>query len=73
MFVEAGAAHSRPHFHAYYQEDVVVFAVDTVEMIGGELPARQKRLASAWAEIHQSELLEKCRLALDAEPLRLSR
>ena len=44
MFVEAGAPHSRPHFHAYYQEDVGVFAVDTVEVIGGEIPSRQKRL-----------------------------
>jgi hypothetical protein len=25
MFVEAGAAHYTPHFHAYYQEHVGVF------------------------------------------------
>ena len=54
MFVEAGAPHSRPHFHAYYQEAVGVFAVDTIEVIGGALPARQERLVTASAEIHQS-------------------
>ena len=76
MFVEAGAPHSRPHFHAYYQEDVGVFAVDTIEVIGGALPGRQKRLVAAWAEIHQSELLENWaalqsgRRAFKIEPLR---
>ena len=58
MFVEAGAPHHRPHFHAYYQGGVGVFAVDDIEVIGGGLPARQARLVTAWAEIHRSELLE---------------
>ena len=58
MFVEAGAPHHRPHFHAYYQGDVGVFAVDDIEIIGGNLPARQARLVTAWAEIHRAELLE---------------
>ncbi len=58
MFVEAGGQHHRPHFHAYYQDNVGIFAIDTIELIGGSLPARQERLAMAWAEIHQRELLE---------------
>jgi hypothetical protein len=51
MFVEAGVQHHRPHFHAYYQEHAAVFAVDTVECLGGELPTTQRRLVEAWAEI----------------------
>ena len=47
MFVEAGGPHSRPHFHAYYQSEVGVFAVDSIEMIGGRLPVRQVRLVTA--------------------------
>jgi hypothetical protein len=31
---------------------------DAVELIGGDLPARQRRLVEAWAEIHQRELLD---------------
>jgi hypothetical protein len=31
MFVETGAQHHRAHFHAYYQDDAAVFAVDTIE------------------------------------------
>ena len=57
MFVEVGGPHHRPHFHAYYQEAVGVFAVRPVELIAGELPTRQRRLVEAWAELHEEELL----------------
>ena len=50
--------HHRPHFHAYYQDSAAVFAFDSVELLGGELPQRQRRLVEAWAEIHRTELLE---------------
>jgi hypothetical protein len=43
MFVEAAVPHHRPHFHAYYQGGVGVFALDDIEIIGGSLPARQAR------------------------------
>ena len=33
MFVEVGGVHHRPHFHAYYQDDVAVFAIDAVSLI----------------------------------------
>ena len=57
MFVEAGGPHHRPHFHAYYQDHAAVFAVDTIECLGGSLPKTQQRLVEAWAEIHRDELL----------------
>jgi hypothetical protein len=58
MYMEVGQAHHLPHFHAYYQDDVAVFALDPIEIIAGELPRRQRRLVEAWAEIHQVELLD---------------
>ena len=42
MFVETGAPHNRAHFHAYYQEHSAVFAVDTLESLGGGLPKAQQ-------------------------------
>jgi len=57
MYTEPGAPHHRPHFHAYYQDAVAIYAVDTIELIGGSLPRRQQRLVEAWAELHQDELL----------------
>ena len=57
MFAELAAPHHRPHFHAYYQDDVAIFGIDTIELIGGGLGQSQQRLVEAWAEIHQAELL----------------
>ena len=56
MFMEAGAAHHTPHFHAYYQEHVGVFSLDPVDLMAGELPRTQRRLVEAWAELHHEEL-----------------
>lgn len=76
MFAEPGAPHHRPHFHAYFQDQAAVFAIDTIELIGGELPAREIHLVVAWAEIHRQELLEnwnalqRGRLPSKIEPLR---
>jgi len=76
MFVEPSVQHHRPHFHAYYQDSVAVFAIDSIEVLGGEFPKRQQRLVEAWAEIHQSELLREWKrlqagqAASKIEPLR---
>ena len=76
MFAEPAAPHHRPHFHACYQDAAAVFAVDTIELLGGELPQKQQRLVEAWAEIHQPELLEDWaqlqagRLPFKIEPLK---
>ena len=57
MYLELGAPHHLPHFHAYYQNDAAVFSLDPLDLIGGGLPRRQRRLVEAWAELHQEELL----------------
>lgn len=50
--------------------------IDTIELIGGELPAKEMRLVMAWAEIHKEELLDnwsalqRGRLPSKIEPLR---
>lgn len=56
MFVEAGGPHHRPHLHAYYQDDVGIYAIDEIGLIAGSLPQRQNRLVLAWAELHRDEL-----------------
>jgi Domain of unknown function (DUF4160) len=50
--------HSPPHFHAVYSEHNALFAIETLEMIEGDLPNRAKKLVIEWATIHQTELLE---------------
>jgi hypothetical protein len=70
MYMEVGAPHHLPHFHAYSQDDVAIFSLDPVELIAGELARRQRRLVEAWAELHQEELLaEWARLQAGLAPL----
>ena len=68
MYVETGAGHHLPHFHAYYQDDVAVVGIDPVEVLAGSLPRRQQRLAEAWAELHQGELTENWNRLQAGEP-----
>lgn len=58
MYAEPAVPHHRPHFHAYYQNQVAVYSIDPIEILSGALPRRQQRLVEAWVEIHQGELLE---------------
>ncbi len=62
MFTEADAPHHLAHFHAYYQEDIAIYGIDPLELIGGSLPKRQQRLVEAWAELHGEELLADWKL-----------
>jgi hypothetical protein len=58
MYAEPDAQHHRSHFHAYYQNDTVVYDIESLEIIAGQFPRRQFRLLEAWAELHQGELRE---------------
>lgn len=76
MYAEAGGQHHQPHFHAYYQDDVVVYGINAIDALAGSLPRRQQRLVEAWAELHQEELracwdlLQQGRPPRKIEPLR---
>jgi hypothetical protein len=41
MYWEAAAQHHASHFHAYYQDETAVYAIEPVELIAGSLPRRQ--------------------------------
>ena len=49
--------HGIPHFHAIYGEFNGVFAIETLEMIEGDLPTRSRKLVKEWATMYKSELL----------------
>ena len=68
MYAEPDVPHHRPHLHAYHQNDVAVVAVDEIDIIAGSLPRRQRRLVEAWAELHQTELLENWNRLQGGEP-----
>jgi hypothetical protein len=49
--------HGIPHFHAVYSEFNGVFAIESLEMIEGDLPIRSQRLVKEWGERYKDELL----------------
>lgn len=70
MYAEAGGQHHRPHFHAYYQENVAIYGIDAIDPLAGSLPRRQQRLVEAWAELHRQELQENWDRLQDGRPPR---
>ena len=50
--------HTICHISTPYQNAAAIFTIDPVEMIGGDLPRKERRLVEAWAEMHVGELLE---------------
>ena len=68
MFVERGGKHHLPHFHVYYGDEVAYFTIESIELIRGQLPTRQRRLVEAWAELHAKELLDNWHLLQNDQP-----
>jgi len=61
--------HNPPHFHAYYEKFKAIVDIRTCEVTQGDLPARQAKLVTAWAEIHKEELFADWILASKGENL----
>ena len=59
--------HNPPHFHVYYNEYKAIIDIRTCEIIDGEIPSRQTKLALAWAELHQDELMADWNLVMNGE------
>ena len=69
--------HSPPHIHASYQGFEALVAIETGEIIGGQLPAGARRIIRPWVLRHQAELMENWergvqRLPLDRKSTRLN-
>lgn len=52
------ADHAPPHFHALYAESEALIAIQTFEVIRGELPPRAMALVLEWAQQHRNELMK---------------
>jgi len=70
MYAEAGEQDHSAHFHAYYQDEVVIYGIGAVEALAGGLPRRQQRLVEAWAELHHDELAANWARLQDGRPPR---
>jgi hypothetical protein len=61
--------HPPPHFHAYYQGFEGLFAIETGELIAGQMSPGPKRIVKAWTLRHQQELLENWERCKSRAPL----
>jgi hypothetical protein len=50
--------HPPAHFHAYYQGFEGLFAIETGDLIAGQMSPGPKRIVKAWTLRHKQELLE---------------
>ena len=48
--------HLPPHFHAEYGEAEAVYAIDTLDVLRGQLPRRAQNMVVEWAMLHRPEL-----------------
>jgi hypothetical protein len=55
--------HDPPHFHVRYSGHKALIAIESLEVLRGELPPRALSLVREWATLHQTELLEDWNLA----------
>ena len=49
--------HPPPHFHAIYGEYNALIAIESLEIIEGDLPSRAEKMVIEWAVLYQTELL----------------
>jgi hypothetical protein len=61
--------HHLPHVHAMYAGDEAVFAIETGDVLDGQLPRRQTRLVQAWIELRREALMADWALAVKAQPV----
>ena len=61
--------HSPPHFHAKYGEFEAQIAIETGELLNGDLPRRAQALVREWTKLHRDELVADWTRAERQEPL----
>ena len=61
--------HPPAHFHAEYAEYEAVYAIETVDVLRGQLPRRAHALVVEWATLRRSQLREDWDKARQALPL----
>ncbi|MFO7952431.1 MAG: DUF4160 domain-containing protein [Bacillota bacterium] len=61
--------HHPPHFHANYGEYDCCISIESIELIGGEMPNKQLKMLYGWVALHQEELKENWYLAQQQQEL----
>jgi hypothetical protein len=76
MYYFDNRRHHVPHIHVKHGSENVVLSIPEGEILEGSIRSNKLKLAQAWIEIHQTELMEDWELAISGrnvfriEPLR---
>lgn len=60
--------HGIPHFHAEHGGDNAAIAIETLDLVEGNLPTATRRIVIEWASRRQPELREAWRRRSHGEP-----
>jgi len=61
--------HLPSHFHAEYGEFEGVYAIDTLDLLRGQLPRRAQNMVIEWALLRRAELRDNWNRAREGRPL----
>jgi len=61
--------HSPAHFHAEYGEFEAIYAIETIEVLRGELPRRAHAMVLEWTALRRIELRDNWEMARQGLPL----
>lgn len=69
MMYEDTGCHNMPHIHVRYSGRKASIAIESGDVLAGDLPPKQLKLVQAWIEIHKDELYADWDLAIAGEQL----
>ena len=69
MYFFDSRRHKLPHIHIKYQGEEAVLSIPDGEVLEGKINNKKLRLAQAWIEIHQEELMADWELASQGETI----
>jgi hypothetical protein len=62
--------HAPPHIHAIYGDTEAAVSLSDGSILAGDLPRRAAKLTLEWMKLHEAELMDNWRRAVDRRPLR---
>lgn len=57
--------HNPPHFHAKYGDEEALIAIKDFSVIEGQLSSRALGMVIEWASLHQEELIDNWKKAME--------
>ncbi|MFN0111650.1 MAG: DUF4160 domain-containing protein [Blastocatellia bacterium] len=69
MYFFDNRQHQQPHIHVQYNDQEAVLSIPDGNVIAGLIQTSKLKLAQAWIEIHQDELMADWQLAVSGQAI----